>query len=59
MFQNKDQATEWALDQLKKYGIRQPIEYSIDELTAMNPEVPIQFSQDHLKKKEENTNVSV
>ena len=59
MFQNKDQATEWALDQLKKYGIRQPIEYSIDELTAMNPEVPIQFLQDHVNKKEENTNVSV
>ena len=50
MFQNKEQATEWALDQLKKYGIKQPEEYSYKELSALNPTIPKQFIKDHVNK---------
>ena len=59
MFQNKEQATEWALDQLKKYGIKQPEEYSYKKLSALNPTIPKQFIKDHVKKRKEKTNVSV
>ena len=59
MFQTKEQATEWALDQLKKYGIKQPEEYSYKELSALNPTIPKQFIKDHVKKRKEKTNVSV
>ena len=59
MFQTKEQATEWALDQLKKYGIKQPHEYSVEELAALNPTVPKQFIQDSVRKIKEETNVSV
>lgn len=59
MFQTKEQATEWALDQLKKYGIKQPHEYSVEELAVLNPTVPKQFIQDSIRKNKEETNVSV
>ncbi len=59
MFQTKEQATEWALDQLKKYGIKQPSEYSVEELTVLNPNIPKQFIQDTVSKNKEETNVSV
>ena len=59
MFQTKEQATEWALDQLKKYGIKQPSEYSVEELTVLNPNIPKQFIQDTVSKNTEETNVSV
>tara|TARA_B100000900_G_scaffold357368_1_gene327657 strand:+ start:1503 stop:1682 length:180 start_codon:yes stop_codon:yes gene_type:complete len=59
MFQTKEQATEWALDQLKKYGIKQPQEYTVEELTVLNPTVPTQFIKDSVRKNKEETNVSV
>ena len=59
MFQTKEQATEWALDQLKKYGIKQPQEYIVEELTVLNPTVPTQFIKDSVRKNKEETNVSV
>ena len=59
MFKTKEQATEWGLDQLKKYGIKQPYEYSEKELRALNPDSPEQFIKNHVEKRKEKTNVSV
>ena len=59
MFENKEQATEWALDQLKKYGIKQPEDYSYKEISALNPNISKQFIKKHIKERKEKTNVSV
>ena len=44
---NKEELTEWALDQLTKYGIRQPDTYTADELKYLNPGVPADFINQH------------
>ena len=59
MFKTKEHATEWALDQLKKVGIRNPNSYSEKELRALNPDIPKQFIKNHVEKRKEKTNVSV
>lgn len=36
----KTDIAAWALDQITKYGIRQPETYTEQELKDLNPEVP-------------------
>lgn len=36
----KDELAEWGLNQMKKYGIRQPEAYTKQELKEVCPEVP-------------------
>lgn len=59
MFKTKQEATEWSLDLMKKYGIRNPNSYSEKELRALNPDIPKQFIKNHVEKRKEKTNVSV
>ena len=48
---NKEELTEWALDQLTKYGVRQPDTYTADELKYLNPGVPADFIDQHIAKR--------
>lgn len=50
-FKNKKELTEWALDQLTKYGIKQPDTYTADELKYLNPGVPADFIDQHITKR--------
>jgi|TARA_B100000902_G_C27106559_1_gene811464 hypothetical protein len=43
MFKNKQDVTDWALDQMNKYGIRQPESYTSQEIKDACPEVPNWF----------------
>ncbi len=40
MQMTKTDIAAWALDQITKYGIRQPETYTEQELKDLNPEVP-------------------
>ena len=50
-FKNKKELTEWALNQFKKYGIRQPDTYTAAELKYLNPGVPADFIDQHVAKR--------
>ena len=48
---NKEELTEWALNQFTKYGIKQPDTYTADELKYLNPGVPADFIDQHITKR--------
>ena len=48
---SREERTEWALDQLTKYGVRQPDTYTADELKYLNPGVPADFIDQHIAKR--------
>ena len=50
-FKNKEELTEWALNQFAKYGIRHPDTYTADELKYLNPSVPVDFIDQHVAKR--------
>ena len=50
-FKNKEELTEWALNQFAKYGIRHPDTYTADELKYLNPSVPADFIDQHVAKR--------
>ena len=47
----RQEYTEWALDQLNRYGIRHPNSYTEEELKKYNPQVPSNFIKEHVNKK--------
>jgi hypothetical protein len=51
-FKNRQQFEEWAFDQFKRYGIRQPDTYSEQELIDLNPTVPADFITQHTKARD-------
>jgi hypothetical protein len=51
-FKNRQEFEEWAYDQFRRYGIRQPDTYSEDELIDLNPSVPVDFIRDHVKNRD-------
>lgn len=51
MFKNKQDMTEWAYYQFKKYGIRMPETYTADELKQYCPDVPADFIDAHVAKR--------
>jgi len=48
---NKEELTEWALDQFTKYGVKQPDTYTAEELKYLNPGVPTDFIDQHVAKR--------
>jgi|TARA_B100001094_G_C18093587_1_gene751778 hypothetical protein len=55
-FKNKDEVTDWALDQMNKYGIRHPDTYTEDEIAYACPEIPQYVINQHVTKRDkENT----
>lgn len=51
-FKNRQQFEEWAFDQFKRYGIRQPDTYTEQELIEFNPSVPVDFIKEHIKARD-------
>ena len=47
MFKNRKEYTEWALDLLDKYGVKDPDTYTADELKHYNPNIPESFIDDY------------
>jgi len=47
MFKNRKEYTEWALDLLDKYGVKDPSTYTADELKHYNPNIPGSFIDDY------------
>tara|TARA_A200000159_G_scaffold87514_1_gene81039 strand:+ start:916 stop:1098 length:183 start_codon:yes stop_codon:yes gene_type:complete len=45
MFNNKDELTNWAIEQFNKYGIRQPGTLTEQEIKDACPEVPSWFTK--------------
>lgn len=52
-FKNKQDLTDWAMDQFNKYGIRQPDTYTEQELIDLNPTVPVDFIKQHVRDRNE------
>jgi hypothetical protein len=51
-FRNRAEFEEWAFDQFRRYGIRQPDTYSKQELVDLNPGVPTDFIRQHVQKRD-------
>lgn len=51
-FSNRQEFEQWAHEQFKKYGIRQPDTYSADELKNLNPSVPEWFIDKHVAERD-------
>lgn len=51
-FKNRKEFEEWAYDQFRLYGIRQPDTYSEQELIDLNPTVPADFIKQHVKNRD-------
>jgi hypothetical protein len=47
MFKNRKEYTEWALDLLDKYGVKDPSTYSAAEIKHYNPNIPESFIDDY------------
>lgn len=50
-FRNRKEFEQWAYDQFRLYGIRQPDTYSEQELIDLNPTVPVDFIRQHVAKR--------
>ena len=49
---DKKSYQDWALDQLKKYGIKQPDTYTAKEIKHYCPEIPEWFVDQHVAKRD-------
>lgn len=47
MFKNRKEYTEWALDLLDKYGVKDPSTYTANELKHYNPNISESFIDDY------------
>ena len=46
-FNSREEYTEWALDLLDKYGVKDPDTYTADGLKHYNPNIPESFIDDY------------
>ncbi len=51
-FRSREEFEEWAYDQFRRYGIRQPDTYTEQELIDLNPSVPVDFIIQHVKNRD-------
>ena len=51
-FRDRQEFEQWAYDQFRRYGIRQPDTYSEQELIDLNPAVPVDFIKQHVKNRD-------
>ena len=48
MFKNRKEYTEWALDLLDKYGVKDPSTYSAAKIKHYNPNIPEWLVDQHV-----------
>lgn len=52
MFKNRKAYTEWALDLLDKYGVKDPDTYTTDEIKHYNPNISEWFVDQHVANRD-------